>query len=180
MEQGTHNPLVVGSNPAGPTTFPYMKGVPMRGFLKEFKEFVSRGNVMDMAVGIIIGAAFTAIVTSLVSDVVMPIVSLAIGGADFSSLAVTFGTGDNAATLNYGNLSRQSSTLFLLHLLCFALSKQLPKHKIAPHLLTGNLKRNQLCVSARSARKRLLLQLRAARIAQVNFLIRQRKSTCMV
>ena len=152
----------------------------MRGFLKEFKEFVSRGNVMDMAVGIIIGAAFTAIVTSLVSDVVMPIVSLAIGGADFSSLAVPLVLATMQQRLITANLSRQSSTLFSLHLLCFALLKQLPKHKIAPHLLTGNLKRNQLCVSVRSARKRLLLQLRAARIAQVNFLIRRRKSTCMV
>jgi large conductance mechanosensitive channel len=54
--------------------------------LKEFKEFVMRGNVMDMAVGIIIGAAFGAIVTSLVNDVIMPPVGLLLGGVDFSSL----------------------------------------------------------------------------------------------
>lgn len=119
--------MVVGSNPAGPTTFPYMKGVPMRGFLKEFKEFVSRGNVMDMAVGIIIGAAFTAIVTSLVSDVVMPIVSLAIGGADFSSLAVTFGTGDNAATLNYGKFIQAIVNFILVAFVVFCLVKAITK-----------------------------------------------------
>lgn len=54
--------------------------------LKEFKEFVMRGNVLDMAVGIIIGAAFGAIVTSLVNDVIMPPVGLLLGGADFSNL----------------------------------------------------------------------------------------------
>jgi large conductance mechanosensitive channel len=54
--------------------------------LKEFREFVMRGNVMDMAVGIIIGAAFGAIVTSLVNDVIMPPIGLLVGGVDFSSL----------------------------------------------------------------------------------------------
>lgn len=53
--------------------------------LKEFKEFAMRGNVVDMAVGIIIGLAFGAIVTSLVGDVLMPVIGLALGGADFSN-----------------------------------------------------------------------------------------------
>ena len=48
----------------------------MKGFMKEFKEFISRGNVMDMAVGIIIGGAFTAIVTSLVEDIITPIIGM--------------------------------------------------------------------------------------------------------
>jgi large conductance mechanosensitive channel len=64
--------------------------------LKEFKEFVMRGNVMDMAVGIIIGAAFGAIVTSLVNDVIMPPVGLLLGGADFSSLFVLLKPGTKA------------------------------------------------------------------------------------
>lgn len=64
--------------------------------LKEFKEFVMRGNVMDMAVGIIIGAAFGAIVTSLVNDVIMPPVGLLLGGADFSSLFVLLKAGVKA------------------------------------------------------------------------------------
>lgn len=59
------------------------------GFIKEFKEFAVKGNVMDMAVGIIIGAAFGKIVSSLVSDVIMPPVGWMIGGVDFSDLAVT-------------------------------------------------------------------------------------------
>ncbi|MEY2962098.1 MAG: hypothetical protein RLZ60_1928, partial [Pseudomonadota bacterium] len=56
--------------------------------LNEFKDFISKGNVMDMAVGIIVGAAFTAIVSSLVADLINPIIGLIIGGIDFSNLYV--------------------------------------------------------------------------------------------
>jgi large conductance mechanosensitive channel len=71
--------------------------------LNEFKAFIARGNVMDMAVGIIMGAAFTAIVTSLVDDLVNPILSLFIGGIDFSSLKVMLGEGPESGSFNYGN-----------------------------------------------------------------------------
>ncbi|MEM7732071.1 MAG: large conductance mechanosensitive channel protein MscL [Pseudomonadota bacterium] len=64
--------------------------------LSEFKDFIARGNVMDMAVGIIIGAAFTAIVSSLVADLVNPIISLFMGGLDFSGLFVLLGDGEHA------------------------------------------------------------------------------------
>jgi len=60
--------------------------------IKEFREFIARGNVIDLAVGIIIGAAFTAIVTSIVEDLVNPLIGLVVGGVDFS--AVSFGVGD--------------------------------------------------------------------------------------
>lgn len=66
--------------------------------LKEFKEFAMRGNVMDLAIGVIIGGAFGAIVTSLVNDILMPLVGLALGGVDFSSLAIQVGD----ATIKYG------------------------------------------------------------------------------
>ncbi|HMO08333.1 MAG TPA: large conductance mechanosensitive channel protein MscL [Paracoccaceae bacterium] len=59
--------------------------------LNEFKAFIARGNVMDMAVGIIMGAAFTAIVASLVDDLVNPLIGLFVGGIDFSSLSIGFG-----------------------------------------------------------------------------------------
>lgn len=75
------------------------------GFLKEFREFAMRGNVVDMAVGIIIGAAFGKIVSSLVADVIMPPLGLIIGGVDFSDLAVTLkaaADGAPAVTLSYG------------------------------------------------------------------------------
>jgi large conductance mechanosensitive channel len=70
--------------------------------IKEFRDFIARGNVMDLAVGIIIGAAFTAIVNSLVSDLINPIIGFVIGGIDFSSYQISFGAGDAAATLRYG------------------------------------------------------------------------------
>lgn len=67
--------------------------------IQEFKDFVAKGNVMDLAVGIIIGAAFTAIVTSLVEDLINPLIGLFVGGLDFSGLSV--GVGD--AQFMYGN-----------------------------------------------------------------------------
>ena len=73
--------------------------------LKEFKEFAVRGNVIDMAVGIIIGAAFGKIVSSLVADVVMPPIGVLLGGVDFSGLSIILkdaAAGAPAVTLNYG------------------------------------------------------------------------------
>lgn len=70
--------------------------------LKEFKEFAMRGNVVDMAVGIIIGAAFGKIVSSLVSDVIMPPIGMIMGGVSFSDLAIPLGEGEDAAAINYG------------------------------------------------------------------------------
>jgi len=65
--------------------------------IKEFRDFIAKGNVMDMAVGIIIGAAFTAIVTSLVADLINPIIGLVTGGMDFSNLFVNLGEGEFTA-----------------------------------------------------------------------------------
>lgn len=73
-----------------------------KGLIEEFKKFIMRGNVMDMAVGVIVGGAFTAIVTSLNQDILTPILGI-FGGTDFSSLKVTLGSGENAPVLCYGN-----------------------------------------------------------------------------
>ena len=70
--------------------------------LNEFKAFAMRGNVVDMAVGIVIGSAFGKIVSSLVADVIMPPVGMIMGGVDFSSLAIALGEGEEAASINYG------------------------------------------------------------------------------
>lgn len=67
--------------------------------LKEFKEFIAKGNVADLAVGIIIGGAFGKIVASLVADIIMPLVGLILGGVDFTTLSFTVGE----ATVAYGN-----------------------------------------------------------------------------
>ena len=78
----------------------------MRSFIKEFQEFAIKGNVVDLAVGVIIGAAFGKIVTSLVTDIVMPPIGLIIGGVNFTDLKFVMrqAIGDKpAVTLNYGN-----------------------------------------------------------------------------
>ena len=73
-----------------------------KGFVAGFRKFITRGNVMDMAVGVIMGGAFTSIVTSLNEDLLTPILGL-FGGTDFSYLSVKLGSGENAPLLKYGN-----------------------------------------------------------------------------
>lgn len=101
----------------------------MKEFWKEFKTFISRGSVMDMAVGIIIGGCFTAIVNSLVDDLVMPLLSLLTGGYDFTKLSVVLGEGDSAATLNYGMFISAVINFLLVALVIFCLIKAINKMK---------------------------------------------------
>lgn len=82
--------------------------------LKEFKEFALRGNVMDLAVGVVIGAAFNAIVTSLVADVFMPMIGILTGGLNFSGLSYTFGK----AVILYGKFIQ---AVFVFIITAFAL-----------------------------------------------------------
>lgn len=67
--------------------------------VKEFKAFIAKGNVLDLAVAVIIGGAFGAIVTSLVNDIIMPLIGVILGGTDFTTLAITVGD----ASITYGN-----------------------------------------------------------------------------
>ncbi len=85
--------------------------------IKEFREFIMRGNVIDLAVAVIIGAAFTAIVNSLVDDIIMPIIGAIIGGVDFTSLAITVGE----ATITYGNFIQAVINFLLIALVLFLL-----------------------------------------------------------
>ena len=73
-----------------------------KGFIAEFKKFIMRGNVMDMAVGVIVGGAFTSIATSLNQDILTPVLGI-FGGTDFSNLYLVLGQGENAPVLYYGN-----------------------------------------------------------------------------
>ncbi|RDB67585.1 large conductance mechanosensitive channel protein MscL [Eggerthella sinensis] len=75
----------------------------MKKFFEEFKEFINQGNVMDLAVAVVIGAAFTAIVNSVVSDLIMPLISLVTGGVNFSDMKISLGSGPDAAAFTYGN-----------------------------------------------------------------------------
>ena len=74
----------------------------MKGLIEEFKKFIMRGNVMDMAVGVIVGGAFTSIVTSLNQDILTPVLGV-FGGIDFSNLFVVLGSKEGAPVLAYGN-----------------------------------------------------------------------------
>ena len=99
----------------------------MKAFMAEFKKFIARGNVMDMAVGIIIGGAFTAIVTSLVDDILMPVLSLIVGGFDFNALCIVLGEGEDAATLNYGSFIAAIINFLLISVVIFMLIKGINK-----------------------------------------------------
>jgi large conductance mechanosensitive channel len=87
--------------------------------LQEFKTFIAKGNVMDLAVGIILGAAFTAIVTSLVDDLINPIIGMLVGGVDFS--AVGFNVGE--ARFNVGNFINAVIKFFIIAWVVFLLVK---------------------------------------------------------
>ena len=87
--------------------------------LKEFKAFITQGNVLDLAIGIIIGSAFGKIVTSLVDDIIMPIVGMLMGGQDFSKLAITVGS----ANVKYGNFIQVVVQFLIVAYVIFILVK---------------------------------------------------------
>ena len=91
--------------------------------IKEFRDFIARGNVMDMAVGIIIGAAFTAIVKSLVNDLINPVIGLFTGGIDFSALGIRLGEGEDAAVFAYGSFIMAVINFLIIAFVVFMLVK---------------------------------------------------------
>jgi len=106
------------------------------GFFKEFKEFAMKGNVMDMAIGVIIGGAFGKIVTSLVNDLLMPIIGALIGNVNFTTLSLTLRApklneaGEvvkEAVTLNYGNFIQVTIDFLIVALCIFAVIKLINK-----------------------------------------------------
>lgn len=118
-------------------------------FFDEFREFISRGNVMDLAVGMIIGSAFTAIVNSLVNDVVMPLISLLIGGISFDQWNIALGSGKNAPVLGLGNFIAAVIDFILIAFVIFLLVKGInslhhtkkeeapaPETKVCPYCLS--------------------------------------------
>ena len=93
------------------------------GFAAEFKKFILRGNVIDLAVGVIIGGAFQAIVNSLVEDVIMPVVGIVLGKVDFSALAFTIGD----ATVSYGKFITAIINFIIMAFVIFLLVKGINK-----------------------------------------------------
>lgn len=97
----------------------------MKGFIKEFKEFISRGSVIDLAVAVVIGGAFTKIVNSLVDDIIMPIIGVIIGGINFENLMVTVGT----AEIKYGMFIQAIVNFLLIALVIFSVIKAINQFK---------------------------------------------------
>lgn len=89
------------------------------GFFGEFKQFIARGNVMDMAVGVIIGGAFSAITTSLINDIIMPLLGIFTGSISFAELSVTV----NGAVITYGNFVQAILNFLVMAFVVFCLVK---------------------------------------------------------
>jgi large conductance mechanosensitive channel len=125
--------------------------------LKEFKEFAVKGNVMDMAVGIIIGAAFGKIVASLVDDVILPPLGLLLHHVDFSNLFITLGGGDfptvaaakaaGAPTLNYGLFLNSVLDFLIVGIVVFIMVKQINRWKKAPAPAIPNTRDCPYCLT---------------------------------
>lgn len=101
----------------------------MKKFLQEFKDFAMRGNVVDMAVGVIIGGAFGKIVSSLVNDILMPPIGWLLGGTDFTKLSVKFPVreGMDPVTWNYGNFIQVTIDFLIVALCIFLVVKGINK-----------------------------------------------------
>ncbi len=100
------------------------------GFFAEFKKFITRGNVLDMAVGVIIGASFNAIVTSLVNDIVSPVIGIITGGIDFASMVITLAAATEttaAVTINIGAFINTIIQFLLTALTLFVIVKSFNK-----------------------------------------------------
>ncbi len=95
--------------------------------INEFKDFIAKGNVMDMAVGIIIGAAFTAIVGSLVADIINPLIGIFMGGVDFGGLSASVGD----AVFTYGNFIMAIINFLIIAFVIFMLVRSVNKMKKA-------------------------------------------------
>lgn len=99
----------------------------MKGFIAEFKKFAMRGNVIDMAVGIIIGASFGKIVDSLVKDILMPPIGLILGKVDFSDLKINLTSGAEPVTINYGLFINALISFLIVAFAVFILIKAINK-----------------------------------------------------
>ena len=112
---------------------------------KEFKEFISKGNVIDMAVGLVTGSAFTSIVSSLVNDVIMPAIGVIVGGLNFTDLKIVLKKGVPATetteaiaevTLNYGNFIQAVVNFLIVAFVIFLVVKAMNKMREAAEKLT--------------------------------------------
>jgi large conductance mechanosensitive channel len=113
--------------------------------LQEFKEFAVKGNVIDLAVGVVIGAAFGKIVTSLVNDIVMPPIGYIIQGVDFEDLTFTMGGGEKPAEIKYGLFIQNTLHFLIIAFVILIVIKQFNKLKRKPQELPPSTKKCLYC-----------------------------------
>ncbi|MBP5756111.1 MAG: large conductance mechanosensitive channel protein MscL [Spirochaetales bacterium] len=117
-----------------------------KGFFAEFKEFVSRGNVVDMAVGIIVGGLFTAIVNSFVKDILNPILGLLVGGTDFGSLKIVLKAATETTeelAIRYGNLIQNVIQFLLTALVLFCIIRAINRMKEKAEALAAKTEKEE-------------------------------------
>ena len=122
----------------------------MSKLLKEFKEFAFRGNVIDMAVGVVIGSAFTAIVTSIVNDLFTPLIAKLTGSVDFSALTIALGAAEDAPAIAIGNFIQTVINFLLVAICVFAFVKFVNKMR-RPKEAPAPAKAPRLCPFCKSA-----------------------------
>ena len=128
----------------------------MKGFFGEFKEFIAKGNVMDMAVGVIIGAAFKAIVDSLVADILMPLIGIFAGAESFTALSVTVG----GAVITYGNFIAAIINFLIMALVMFLIVKGMNKMSEAAAKLKKQEEAEEAAAAEPSKEEVLLTEIR--------------------
>lgn len=130
----------------GPVSVKLVKKVTESQFLKEFKEFINRGNVVELAIGVAVGGAFTTIVKSLVDDIIMPITSLLAGGADFTQLAIDvpniFGA-DTTAHIAYGNFLQNVVNFLIIAFVVFIIVRFLNQMNANAKKVEEDLKKEE-------------------------------------
>jgi large conductance mechanosensitive channel len=141
----------------------------MKNFIKEFREFISRGSVMDLAVGVIIGGAFQSIINSLVNDIIMPIITLITGGIDFSNWFIALDGSHyttlaaaqeaGASTLNYGVFLTAVINFLLMAVVIFVMIKGMNK-LAATAKLTKDKEEAEAPAPEPTAEEKLLTEIR--------------------
>lgn len=128
------------------------------GFIQEFKEFINRGSVVDLAIGVAVGGAFTAIVKSLVDDIIMPISSLLAGGLDFSSLSLDipniFGA-DSVAHIAYGNFIQNVINFLLVAFVIFVIIRTMNRLNRAKDAEAAKLAAEKAASDAKAEKKHI-------------------------
>lgn len=135
----------------------------MKKIVNEFKEFISKGNVLDLAVGVIIGGAFQKIVSSLVNDVLMPILGIVIGGLDFTSLTLKF----RDATINYGSFIQNIIDFLLMAFCIFIIIKVF--NNLKTKLEKKEEKKEEIVEEVKKTNEELLLE-------EIRDLLKEKKS----